>query len=221
MKERMRSMPTRERLQIRSSVGGRRVVGYASVFDSWTTLGRSGSTVYREIIRPGAFTQALAERQNVVALFNHDPNQILGRTSSGTLSLREDSKGLHAEIDPPQTQLGRDVVHLVERGDLAGMSFAFRPREGGSERRTRRSGDLTYVEDEIRAVDLFDVSVVTNPAYQDTTVALRGRGLVTERELTRIGLQRALERLEELEVRAATHYRREMERKAAGIGWRA
>ncbi|WP_206107943.1 HK97 family phage prohead protease [Paludisphaera rhizosphaerae] len=217
----IRSMPTKEGLRVRTSVGGRRVVGYASVFDSWATLARSETIVYREIIRPGAFRDALAERQNVVALFNHDVNQVLGRSSAGTLALREDAKGLHVEIDPPDTNLGRDVVHLVERGDLAGMSFAFRPRKGGSERRTRRVGDLTFVEDEVRAVDLFDVSVVTNPAYPDTTVALRSRGMVTQLEQARIRLARVYDQLDALEMKALDYQRRQRSRTSAGIGWRS
>src|SRR5579875_2269362 len=98
-----------------------KIVGYAAPFNSWSEdLG-----LFREIIRPGAFKRAIESRQDVRALFNHDPNLVLGRTSSGTLTLSEDEHGLLYEITPPDTQFARDLMKLIERGDIAGSSFGF------------------------------------------------------------------------------------------------
>jgi len=136
--------------------------GYASVFNSKTNLGR-----FDEIIEPGAFTRALSEEQDVRALIYHDSGRIIGRTKNGTLELREDSKGLHSRITLPDTQDGRDLATLIERGDLDAMSFGFTVKgdrwEKNGGRNTRHISD----------VDLYDVSVCCYPAYPDTSVALR------------------------------------------------
>jgi HK97 family phage prohead protease len=149
------------------------LVGYASVFDSWTVLHRSKGWEVREVIRPGAFRNALAEGQDVRALYNHHPDNLLARTASGTLRLREDSKGLHVEFDPSEDELGRRVRGLISRGDLSQMSFAFIPRDGGEKLVIRRDGDLEVWETEITDVDLYDVAPVTYPAYKDTSIGMR------------------------------------------------
>lgn len=149
------------------------LVGYAAVFDSWTTLYRTKGWEVREVIRPGAFRNALAESQDVRALFNHHPDNLLGRTASGTLRLREDDKGLHVEIDPPDDELGRRVRGLIGRGDLSQMSFAFIPREGGEKLVIEKRGDVEFWDTEITDVDLYDVAPVTYPAYKDTSIGMR------------------------------------------------
>lgn len=133
---------------------------------------------FRETILPGAFDKVLNRQRgkgDVVALFNHDPNQLLGRTSSGTLELSSDEKGLRYSVVLPNTELGRTVGELVARGDLRGSSFAFTvdgkgeqwaPGEDGKPRRS------------IREVSgLFDVSVVTHPAYPSSTTSVARRSL--------------------------------------------
>ncbi len=122
---------------------------------------------FREIIRPGAFTASLASNPDVVALYQHDPSDILGRTTSGTLRLRETAQGLEFECDLPDTQLGRDVYTLVKRGDLSECSFAFTT---DAEDYSASNGQRVR---ELQAVSLHDVSVVTWPAYPDTSVAVR------------------------------------------------
>lgn len=141
--------------------------GYASVFNSWSQdLGG-----FREMIMPGAFARSLANGDDVVALYNHDPSLMLGRRSSGTLRASEDSTGLMVEIKPPNTSVGRDVLELVRRGDLKGMSFAFTLPNPKTDQKWMRgdSGDLR----EIHRANLHDVSVVTDPAYPDTSVGVR------------------------------------------------
>ena len=136
--------------------------GYASVFNSKTNLGR-----FDEIIEPGAFTRALSEEQDVRALIDHDSGRIIGRSKNGTLELREDSKGLHSRITLPDTQDGRDLSTLIERGDLDAMSFGFTVKGDRWEKNEGRN--TRHISD----VDLYDVSVCCYPAYADTSVALR------------------------------------------------
>lgn len=140
---------------------GARLTGYAAVFNVYSQpLGG-----FREIIRPGAFRNALDS--DVRALWNHDPNYVLGRTKNGTLRLTEDERGLAVEIDPPDTSWARDALESIRRGDVDQMSFGFRAVR---ERWRAEKGENVR---ELLEVELFDVSPVTFPAYQETTVQVR------------------------------------------------
>lgn len=153
------------------------VVGHASVFDAPTVLYKSDRLLVRETIRRGAFARAIREAQDVKALFNHDANLVLGRTRSGTLVLSEDETGLRYELSLPDTQLGRDVRVLLDRGDVDQNSFAFLPRPGGRKETITQEGDVEVRDVEILEVDLYDISLVTYPAYPDATVdEIRSRG---------------------------------------------
>jgi HK97 family phage prohead protease len=150
-------MERRAFIEVRAS--GRRIEGYAATFGSMANIGS-----YQERIAPGAFRAALAG--DVLAMLDHDPGKVLGRTRSGTLKLSEDSKGLAFSLDLPDTQAGRDVQALAERGDLGGMSFGFRVPAGGE---SWQGNTRT-----LRAIDLREISVVQAwPAYPDTELALR------------------------------------------------
>lgn len=142
--------------------GAGRLRGYAAVFD---TL--SNPLPWYEKIAPGAFTDSLANGDDVRALREHDPSKILGRTSAGTLNLRETRKGLLSEIQLPDTELGRDTMEAVKRGDLTQMSFGFYTID--DEWKKEDGKDVRIV----KRAELFDVSVVAFPAYEDTTVAAR------------------------------------------------
>jgi len=151
---------------------GRRIEGYAATFHSEARMGR-----YVETIAPGAFTDALGS--DVIALLDHDPGKVLGRTRSGTLRLTQDSRGLAFSLDVADTQAGRDVLALAERGDLGGMSFGFQVPKGGEswtgERRT------------LTRIGLKEISVVSAwPAYPDTSLALRARGNAAESRQRRL-----------------------------------
>lgn len=140
------------------------IKGHAAVFD---TLSVEMWGFYEEIA-PGAFADSIANGDDVRALFNHNMDVVLGRTKSGTLRLREDEVGLLSEIDPPDTQHARDVVSLIERGDVTQMSFSFvvlsdKWRIDDNERYVRR----------ILQAKLYDVSPVTYPAYPATDVSVR------------------------------------------------
>lgn len=120
-----------------------------------------------ERIAPGAFDESLTSKRDVVALYNHDQNQILGRVSNGRLSLRADSKGLHYEIDPTDTSYARDLRANIEAGNVKGSSFAFQAEE------------VDWLEDGkndirfIKKARLFDISPVTDPAYSSSKVGIR------------------------------------------------
>ena len=153
----------------------RTLEGYAVVFGSMSEdLGG-----FREVIEPGAFTAALSEGPDVRALFNHDPNLVLGRTTNGTLRLSEDAYGLKMAVSLPATTYATDVHTLVQRGDVNQMSFAFRARKGGETWKTEEDGQRLR---RLRALSLFDVSVVTYPAYQATTVAARALAMAQQME---------------------------------------
>ena len=143
---------------------GRKLEGYAATFGSVADLGD-----FDEVIHPGAFASALTGAADILALVDHDPGKVLARTRSGTLRLGEDATGLSFSLDVPDTQAGRDALALAERGDLGGMSFGFRVPQGGE----RWAGRLR----ELRAIDLFEISVVQAfPAYGQTSVHARAGG---------------------------------------------
>jgi HK97 family phage prohead protease len=155
-------MERRQAIELRAAAGNR-LEGYAAVFNSPSQdLGG-----FVEVIRPGAFTRALSENPDVLALFDHDARHVLGRTTAGTLALTEDAKGLRFAIDMPPTQTGKDLLVSVGRGDIKGASFAFVAR-----RDNWISGNAGMLR-ELTEVDLLDVTVTANPAYADTSVARR------------------------------------------------
>ena len=144
---------------------GRTLTGYAAVFNADTRVGD-----FIERIAPGAFIRSLESGRDVLALADHDPKSVLGRTSSGTLALSEDSHGLAFTLTLPDTTAGRDLAALAARGDLGGMSFGFVPVD------EVWAGDTR----ELREVELHEVSVVQSwPAYPQTSVALRMKQLRT------------------------------------------
>jgi len=146
------------------------VSGYAAMYHRETVI----MGLWREQIAPGAFTSALKGDDDVRALFNHDPNILLGRTKSGTLALSEDEDGLRYDIALPDTQQASDVRELIKRGDVSGSSFGFRIEDEDWDEKPTKRGQLPLLT--IRKVELFDVSPVTFPAYPQTSVTARSRG---------------------------------------------
>lgn len=148
------------------SATGKTLTGYAAVFNSEAVLGD-----FSEVIRHGAFAKSLATGSNIRALYHHQGDALLGTTRGGSLQLREDAKGLAFELALPDTSHGKDLAILVGRGDVAGCSFGFRVAPGG-DRWERRGSDLLR---ELLDVDLVEITLTSDPAYQDTTVAMRSR----------------------------------------------
>ncbi len=138
------------------------ITGHAAVFNqkSEPIFG------FREIVKPGAFTKTI-KTADVRALWNHDPNYVLGRTKSGTLSLSEDHTGLAIRINPPDTIFANDLLEVMKRGDVDQMSFGFRTITDAW-----RTVDGETIR-ELTEVELFDVSPVTYPAYPQTDVSAR------------------------------------------------
>ena len=139
-----------------------KIVGYAAVFNSFS----QPIFGFRETIKPGAFKKTIRE-SDVRALINHDPNYVLGRTSSRTLRLSEDEKGLRYIVTPPDTTFARDLVVSIKRGDITQSSFGF------SVVKDHWTGESPNMTRELLEVKLFDVSSVTYPAYLQTEVSVR------------------------------------------------
>lgn len=159
MQREMRGGPAAE---IRQEETGIRVAGYAAVFNQEAQIG----SWFREVIAPGAFAQAIG-RDDVVFLINHE-GLPLARTRSGTLKLTEDEHGLYMEtvLDPEDPDV-KSIVGKMKRGDLDKMSFAFTP--------IRQEWDESQDPPlrTIREVNLYDVAIVTTPAYDGTEIGLR------------------------------------------------
>ena len=150
-------------VEIREGQDGEiRVAGYAAVFDEETDIGG----MFTEVIMRGAFTNAIG-RDDVVFLINHE-GLPLARTRSGTLRLVEDERGLYMEAMLDQTDPDvRSIVPKMKRGDLDKMSFAFRPV------RQKWDDNAKMPKRMIEEAQLFDVSIVTTPAYDGTSIGLR------------------------------------------------
>ena len=161
-----RSMKVRE---LRTDDEGK-IAGYAAVFNEEAVIGNW----FRERIDPGAFKRAIKEKQDVRALFNHNADYVLGRTISKTLRLQEDEQGLWIECEPPNTQFAHDLMESIRRGDISEMSFAFTvPNKDGEDWDESETKEGKLPLRIIRDVDLYDVSPVTYPAYEGTSVGLR------------------------------------------------
>ena len=162
-KKKYREQRPAQKLEIRDADDGNVTVeGYAAVFDEETVIGGQ----WREQIARGAFRDAIG-RDDVVFLINH-AGLPLARTRSGTLELSEDEVGLRirAQLDPTDPDV-RSIVPKMKRGDLDKMSFAFIP--------TRQSWDdeEKMPRRTITEAELYDVSIVTTPAYDGTSIGLR------------------------------------------------
>src|SRR3989442_5470087 len=141
-----------------------KIEGYAATFNTPTQI-----MDFQEVIRPGAFTRALKEKQDVRALVNHDPSRIIGRTKAGTLTLKEDKKGLFFSCVLPDNTMGRDLYESVKRGDISDCSFAFKAVKQNWTEQKSDDGSWRGVR-ELLDLDLLDVSCVVYPAYSGTGV---------------------------------------------------
>lgn len=169
--EARKSMATAERITMTAEVramdttdGSLRIGGYAATFNAEAT-----GLNFREVIAPGAFKRTLSTDNPVFLLVNHDTENLpLASTRSGTLRLSEDEIGLRmeAELDPANPR-AQEVASALRRGDVDKMSFAFTVNAGGE---TREEGLRTLTD-----LDLYEVSVVTLPAYDSTSVGMRSQ----------------------------------------------
>jgi HK97 family phage prohead protease len=140
------------------------IEGYAAVFNELSEdLGG-----FRELVAPGAFKRSV-EDNDVRALWDHNSQYVLGRNRAGTLALDEDDTGLRITIVPPDTTWAADLIHSMKRGDINQMSFGFYKRADEWDYKT------TPPTRTLRDVDLFDVSIVTYPAYPQTSAEARSK----------------------------------------------
>jgi HK97 family phage prohead protease len=175
----MRRLSTKGRPRLRVAPGAagrsaalRGISGYAAIHydgdsSSEYELWAFGNERCVERLAVGCFDRALAEKDDVRALYNHDANCVLGRSAAGTLDLRCDKRGLHYQIDPPDTQLARDLMTSIGRGDINGSSFAFTVEDEVWQE--TKTGDNILIVREVRSVRLLDISPCTYPAYEGTT----------------------------------------------------
>ena len=144
------------------------ITGYASKFETWS------EPIYGwfvEKIARGAFEKT--DMSDVIMVFNHDISGVLARTTSGTLKLTVDEVGLRFEFDSPETTLGNDMLELVRRGDISKCSFKF-VVETDEWRYADDKNKLEYDERTVKSIaKLYDVSLVTYPAYKDTEASVR------------------------------------------------
>ena len=152
------------------------IEGYALKFDRQSEIMGSGELSFREHIAPHALDNA--DMSNVVALFNHDQNQVLGRTGVN-LELTVDETGLKYRLTPPDTQLGRDLLENVRQGIISQSSFAFTIAPDKDAQKWQKSSERgVKYERTINNIDhLFDVSPVTTPAYPETEVKVGARSM--------------------------------------------
>ena len=156
----------------------RHVEGYALLFDVDSKPMWGGDLIER--IAQTALDGVL-ERSDVLCLMNHDERRgVLARwrMGEGSLSLTVDEKGLRYAFDAPNTSLGDELVEALRRGDIAESSFAFTVEKDNWERKE----DGTYVRTIVQIEQLYDVSPVYYPAYEDTTVALRSLEVIKDME---------------------------------------
>jgi HK97 family phage prohead protease len=159
-------------LEAREEGGKRTISGYAAVFDSEShDLGG-----YIEVVRRGAFDEALAENPKVSARVQHEGGlTTIGSTENGTLRLAVDKKGLRYTVQLPDTQAGRDIYELVKGGYISKSSFAFSVRDANKGQRW--NFDRQPPLRELLSLNLFDVAPVDGPAYEATTVEARSLAL--------------------------------------------
>lgn len=136
------------------------IAGYAIVWDVPST-----NLPFTEIISKGALNNV--NLSGVLALYNHDFANVLGRVDAGTLKLAIDDHGLHFVLNIPDTTLGHDVYTNIKNGNLKGLSFRFTIADGG-EQWKQISGKPTRVISKIATMR--EISLVSVPAYDDTSV---------------------------------------------------
>ena len=164
-------------LEIRAAAeteNSRQVRGYAAVFESESEVLGDLRNRFVEKISRGAFDES--DMSNVICLYNHDNNYVLGRSKNGqgSMSMGIDERGLWYELDMPNTTLGNDLLESIKRGDIQSSSFAFSIANGGDTwAKEERDGQSILSRTITKISRVFDTSLVASPAYPDATVAIR------------------------------------------------
>lgn len=163
-KREYRSLTIKELRVATGDDGAHKVSGYAALFNS-RSLDLGGFT---EIISPSAFTTTLVDNPDVLALRDHDFSILLGRTTSGTLTLTVDTVGLRFDLSLPNTTQAADLTESLSRGDIDSCSFGFYTDNDVWTEDAEGNTVRTLI-----AVTLYEISIVSFPAYPDTSASLR------------------------------------------------
>lgn len=176
------SMPVEQReirfdvreLRVQSEGEKKYFTGYAAVFNSLSNdLGG-----WREIIRPGAFSETLASGREIRNLVNHNSAHLLGSTLSGTTEIWEDEHGLAFRTLCSDRTYEQDLIKSLERGDASRCSFAFSVKNKKVDQRWSRPSGVDYELRELLKVDLYEVSILTaDPAYSSTSAEVVMRSM--------------------------------------------
>lgn len=157
------------RCELRSENEGRHISGKAISFDT-----ESNDIGFIEILHRGCITQELIDSSNIVFLYNHDYNQVIARANKGkgtlNIDLRDD--GVYFDLDVPQTTMGNDLLENIRLGNITQCSFGFRYANEEGAYKDEKINDVWY-RNVYKIGELFDLSAVTYPAYDDTYVNAR------------------------------------------------
>lgn len=181
----------------------KKITGYAAVFNRYAE-----GLPFREKIAPGAFAKSIQEGADVRLLINHD-GLPLARTKSKTLRLSEDSKGLFIEaaVDAEDPDVQR-IMPKLKRKDLDQMSFGFYVTKDKWEHSETGPSTRTIME-----VDLFDVSIVTYPAYPQTSVSMRSAQEVYDSFVAQMQTQAEATKIEQKQTFDARNRKLELEKR--------
>jgi len=177
MKNEKRSIKATEIRIATGADGSKTLSGYAIIWDS-PSVDLGG---FNEVCSPGMCTRTLKENPDVLLLRDHNPSQLLGRTSAGTLTLTQDSKGLAFTATLPNTAIAADTVENIRLGNLDACSFGFNVPDGGDKWTTTPDGSIVRT---LLDINLAEISVTSFAAYPATSVSLRScppsvRSLIT------------------------------------------
>ena len=215
-------------LQVREDENGqqsREVNGRAIVFGvrSVNLTPWSSTRVVYEVLEPGCLTQELINRSDVIYNLNHNSSvlNVLGRfrnSEKDTLKLELRADGVYNSCDLPQTTAANDALELIKRGDINGQSFAFEDdyedtENGVSYERTNETidGKEVWIRHVKRIIGLYDVSIVTHPAYEQTSVTTREQSEAIDK-----AIEEQLKREQPQETEEEKQAREAKEREANG-----
>ncbi len=162
-----------QQVEVRSDEDGNKkgLSGYAAKFNEESQPLRDWwGDSFVEVISPGAFKNSL-ETNTIKALYNHNPDHVLGSTKPGTLKIEEDNVGLRFDLDLPDTNMANDLYEGVKRGDIDGVSFGFRVKEDKWTEVKLDDGYKTIRT--LREIELIEISPTPFPAYEQTEVDCR------------------------------------------------
>lgn len=160
----------------------RYIVGYAALFNQESRLLTENGKKFNEVLTRTAFDKVLSSPDlDVIYNYNHNNEKLVARSSSGSLKLSVDDKGLMFRAEVPNVSYANDLYVLVQRGDLSANSFAF--NIGNEGQKWEKRGDGTFLRTVSQINGLFDISTVNHPAYPNTSVAARSIEEIEKQEV--------------------------------------